>query len=358
MKENTSNTGQSYEDLLEEALAHAIAEGDIVNFRLIFMPSSPFRPDSPEDASTAKYDYLFSESPEAQQYREALALVRESTMAAYVREELDRKGPPRLPWQLVLALGDNATRLGKYTAASQAYELLRIRRRMQDLTLEEADAALAGGNIRRAVQGYRIALGLQYDYSAFPEPLPAVPDYQERAPALHMVYPASPEQTLALQGDEKLCRVGLGYLMPFNEFTSRFQQIPEDKLIDFTAGVIRTFDQTWEKFVTAFREALQRANACEAIFAKLNTYSAEALEVLSEDIVDAQHREDLRHISTALVEGSDLQWEWWQYVKTLAYHHPGAALFVTRQRISAKEEILIPKCGENSRLAHALGLIG
>ena len=46
-----------------------------------------------------------------------------------------------------------------------------------------------------------IALGLQYDYAAFPEPLPAVPDYQERAPALHSVYPASTEQTLSLQED-------------------------------------------------------------------------------------------------------------------------------------------------------------
>ena len=143
---------------------------------------------------------------------------------AYVREQLQRKGPPRLPWQLVLALGDNALRLGKYTAAAQAYELLRIRRRIQEMALDKADERLRQGDIAAAVRGYYIALGLQYDYGAFPEPLPAVPDYHERAPAMHANYPVTTEQTLAWQQDEALCRMALRYLLPYAEFTGRFEE--------------------------------------------------------------------------------------------------------------------------------------
>ena len=40
------------------ALAFAIATGDIVNFRFLFLPYSPLRDDSTEDLHTDKYSYL------------------------------------------------------------------------------------------------------------------------------------------------------------------------------------------------------------------------------------------------------------------------------------------------------------
>ena len=358
MTQQTAPAANSYDALLDMALAHAVAEGDIVNFRFLFMPASPFRDDSPEDASTPKYDYLFPESEDAPQFPEALALAHDPEIGRFVREQLARKGPPRLPWQLVLALADNALRLGKYTAAAQAYELLRIRRRMQDLTLDKADEQLRRGDVDASVRGYCLALGLHFDYSAFPEPLPAVQEYQERAPALHSVYPASPEQTLALQEDNALCKTALNYLMPHGEFSSRFQQLDAELLVPFTAALIRSLDRDWDAFADAFKEARDVARTHQALFDRLNGYSAEVLEVLAENLVEDAGHEDLRRIPEILSRTHIDKGEWWQYLKALAYHHPGAALFVARQRLSAKEEILVPRFREDSRLALALGLTG
>jgi hypothetical protein len=347
-----------YDALLDQSLAFAIEQGDIVNFRLLFMPSSPFRPDSPEDASDSKYNYLFPDSDSGQRYPEALAWVHKPDIAAFVRAQLDRKGPPKLPWQLVKVLGDNAVRLGKYTAAAQAYELLRIRRRMQDIILDQADEHLREHDIAAAVNGYRIALGLQYDYGAFPEPLPAVPDYQERAPALHMTYPATQEQTLSLQSDEVLCKTALTYLLPFSEFASRFQQIPPEVILPFTVALVRILDVDWEAFATAFRQSLAITAQYEDLFVRINAYSTEILEVLEEKLIDDSNLEELRKIPEILAGSSGEHWEWWQYLKHLAYHHPGAALFVSRQRLSAKEEIVVPRVRLDSELARSLGLIG
>lgn len=358
MNERTETTVQDYDALIDECLAYAVAEGDIVNFRLLFMPSSPFREDSPEDASTPKYDYLFPESPEAPRYRQALALVREPEISRFVREQLARKGPPRLPWQLVLALGDNAARLGKYTAASQAYELLRVRRRTQDLLLDQADERLRQGDIDTAVKGYVIALGLQYDYGAFPEPLPAVPDYQERAPALHTAYPATPEQTLALQSDDTLCRTALGYLLPYAEFSTRFQQPDPETLISFTAALIRALDVDWTAFTTAFKQAERLAAAHQPLFDKMNSYAPDVLEVLAEEVVSEPLLPELRSIPALLSNAAGENREWWHYVKVIAFHHPGAALFLARQRLSANEEIIVPRYREDSALAKLLGLTG
>ena len=358
MSNRPETVAQDYDALLDECLAHAVAEGDIVNFRLLFMPASPFREDSPEDASTPKYDYLFRNHPMRPGTGKRLAAVSRPEIGRFVREQLARKGPPRLPWQLLLALGDNAARLGKYTAASQAYELLRVRRRFQDLTLDKADAQLRQGNIQTAVKGYGIALGLQYDYGAFPEPLPAVPDYQERAPALHQAYPATPEQTLALQDDEVLCRAALGYLLPFKEFSGRFQQFEPETLVPFTAALIRALDEDWDAFAAAFKDAERRASAHQSLFNKLNSYTADVLEVLAEEVLEEGLLPELRAIPGLLTNAPGENREWWHYVKVMAFRHPGAPVFVARQRLSANEEIIVPRYRQDSELAKALGLAG
>jgi len=349
---------QDYEALLDECLAYAVAEGDIVNFRLLFMPASPFRKDSPEDASTPKYDYLFPETTDTPRYREALSLIQQEDISRFIREQLDRKGPPKLPWQAVLALGDNAARLGKYTAAAQAYELLRVRRRIQDIVLDKADERLNRGEIAAAVRGYTIALGLQYDYAAFPEPLPAVPDYQERAPALHSVYPASTEQTLSLQEDAVLCKAALNYLLPYAEFSGRLEQAAPETRIQFTAALIRGLDHDWAAFAEVFRKAAQLTANYQPVFDKLNAFRPDIIEVLAEPPLDPAILPELRTIPQMLSRASAANHEWWHYIKTMAYHHPGAALFVSRQRLSATEEIVVPRIRPDSALAKALELAG
>jgi hypothetical protein len=54
------------------------------------------------------------------------------------------------------------------------------------------------------------------------------------------------------------------------------------------------------------------------------------------------------------ISGKD--WEWWQCVKTLSYHHPAAGLFIARQRLSSKEEVVIPVCNPDTALVRALNL--
>lgn len=354
----TDTVERDYDALLDESLAWAVAAGDIVNFRLLFLPASPFREESPEDASSPKYDYLFTDTEKSPEYREALALVHTPEIRAYVREQLQRKGPPRLPWRLVMALGDNALRLGKYTAAAQAYELLRIRRRIQELALDKADERLKQGDLDAAVRGYSIALGLQYDYGAFPEPLPAVPDYHERAPAMHATYPVTLEQAPAWQEDSALCKAAVHYLLPYTEFSGHFETVEPDTLRAFTAALIRSLDQDWEAFAAAFRAAMKYAAAHEELFNKLNSYSADALDILSEELVAPALLEELRQIPALLAGAPGKNHEWWHYIKVMAYQHPGAALFVSRQRLSAKEEIIIPRVRKDSLLVRELGLTG
>lgn len=357
MNNSSETVEQEYGALLDECLANAVAEGDIVNFRLLFMPASPFREDSPEDASTSKYDYLFPSKTDVPRYQKALSLVRQEDISRFVREQLDRKGPPKLPWQLVLALGDNAARLGKYTAAAQAYELLRVRRRIQDIVLDKADEKLSRGEITAAVRGYIVALGLQYDYSAFPEPLPAVPDYQERAPALHGTYPAASEQTLSLQDDAVLCKVALNYLLPYAEFSGRMEQFSPETKVKFTATLIREMDYDWNTFAEAFRKAAQLTAKHLLLFEKLNTYKPEIIELLAEEPLDPEMLPELRGIPFLLSQAEGERREWWHHIKVMAYHHPGAALFVSRQRLSATEEIVVPRVQPDSVLARELGLI-
>lgn len=345
-----------YDALLGAALANAIAEGDYVNFRLIFAPASPFRLDSPEDATTPKYQYLFPENENSPRYQAAVRLVQSPPIKRYVKEQLQRSGPPRLPWQLLLALADNALCLGKFTLASQAYELLRIRRRMQDLFLEEADERLRADNLSGAVKGYLIGLGLQFDYGAFPEPLPAVPDYQERAPGLHTVYTGVTEDALGMQEDVSLCKSILGYLMPFPEFKERVQKFLPDQLIPFTAALIRGMDPNWDTFATDFRKTMHVASRYTPLFTQINSYSLEALEVLAEELVQDKELEELRHLSETLTGLSGGLYEWWRYISALAYAHPAAPFFVVRQRISAHKEIIVPCCRQDSTLSHLLGL--
>ncbi|HPO16114.1 MAG TPA: hypothetical protein PLI09_21945, partial [Candidatus Hydrogenedentes bacterium] len=240
---------------IDACLANVVAEGDVVNFRFLFFPYSPIRDDSTENIDSPKYAYLFPEDVDTPRFREALGLVKNVEIRSHVKAQLQKKGPAQLPSELLLALADNAVRLGKYTSAAQAYELLRIRRRMQDEFFAQADTALDDNNIPLAVQGYLIATGLTYDYAAFPEPLPAVPNYQVRALMLHAEYPRRPEDCVALQPPEVHTQLALSYLLLDAEAAARLETRPMEQKLTFLERLVYQRDPEWKTFVERYKAA-------------------------------------------------------------------------------------------------------
>src|SRR5690606_5966598 len=131
----------------------AVADGDIVNFRILFMPWSPAREGTTESFGDTKYSYLLPAAGEdSPRFREALQRVKDPANWSHIQGELAAKRPAQLPSSLLLALADNAVRLGKFTAAAQAYELLRVRRRMQHLFYDRAAAAIEANRAEEAAR--------------------------------------------------------------------------------------------------------------------------------------------------------------------------------------------------------------
>ena len=222
-------------ELVAKCLARAIVEGDIVNFRSLFLSWSPARKDSTERLESDKYTH-FRPRPNQESemgFRDALKSVKEPATWTHIQREFGEKRPAQLPSDLLLLLADNAVRLGKYSAASQAYELLRIRPKMQQMFLEQACVALDAGQMSKAVKGFRIASGLEYNYSAFPEPLPLVADYQTRSLGLHGEYPERPENTVGFQPVDQFIRTAVAYLLLTPEMTAHLEKHPIEVRIAF-----------------------------------------------------------------------------------------------------------------------------
>ena len=348
------------EELAVDALAKAVYEGDIVNFRLFFMPFSPARKNSPERFETPKYQYLLpdEEMRERHEFRECRSLVAERETLGHIRKELDADRPPQLPSELLLELGDNAVRTGKYSSAAQAYELLRVRARMQTEFFNQADSALEQRDIRKAVRGYRIATALGYDYAAFPEPLPVIPDFQTRALLLHAEYPATPEDSIGMRDTKPLLDTALAYLLLSGEAASRLQDRPIEVLLDFLKELVRRRDPEWKVFVERYREAcaLMRAFAQRMVHAADETgHSGGASAAGLAEEIEKALGDDPRRITACLLGRTIENGEWWQYLKELAYEHPAAALWVARQAVGDLE-ILVPRHRADSPVALALGL--
>ncbi len=357
------------QEIVDRCLAFAVAEGDIVNFRFLFFPYSPLRHDSTEDIETPKYAYLHPVDEDCPRFREALARTSSVVMHDRVQKELDKKGPAQLPAELVLLLADNAVRLEKYTAASQAYELLRIRRRMMEEFFVQADKALDEGDLPRAVRGYRIATGLEYDYAAFPEPLPAVPNYQSQALMLHAEYPRQPEDSVALQLPDVHVKTAIAYLLLNAEAAARLEKRSLDTQLDFVAELIRQRDPNWPEFAKRYVEACaylddlgerwRQAKEPEATEEGEDGEGAatESKEItLADEIEQEQSEEQLAHVPELLLGRSIPEGEWWQYLKDLAYTHPASVLFIARQMVSKDIEILVPRYHTESPLVKRLGL--
>lgn len=344
------------QELAAKALAKAVDDGDIVNFRILFAPFSPLRVDSSERLEDEKYRYLLPDEEQgaSHRFREELARVRDEAIWRHTQQELQANRPARLPWELVLRLGDNAVRLGKYTSASQAYELLRIRRRMQDEFFAQAEAALDQGNVKRAVLGYVIATGLDYDYAAFPEPLPMVPDFQRRALMLHGVYPEKIEDSLPLQEPSLFLRTALSYLLLDAGAAARLESRPISQRLGFLAELVRQRDPEWREFVHRYREACDLMRDFEKRIERAKKESGSNTSLAEE--IEAVLGEDPRAIPACLLGRTIEDGAWWQYLKELAYQHPASVLFLSRQMVG-ETEIIVPRYRSDSPVPKELGLI-
>ncbi len=343
-------------ELAGKALAKTVHDGDLVNFRLLFSPFSPLREQSPEVLDSDKYAYLApgEDLEQDSRYREILELVLDEAIWDHVLAELEADRPAQLPWQLVLTLADRAAQLGKYTSAAQAYEMLRVRRRMQDEFFAEADAALESEDIPRAVHGYRIATGLEYNYSAFPEPLPMVPDFQTRALVIHGEHPERPEDCVALQDTEAFLRTGLAYLMLSPGAATRLENRSIAVQTAFLKELITQQDPQWQEFAQRFREASKLKEEFRGRLEDLREEAGKSSRGLEDEIRD-QLSGDPREIPAKLLGWTIENGEWWQYLKELAYRHPASALFISRIMIG-EIETLIPMHRPGSPVAELLGL--
>ena len=353
MAKSTAKKAPVSDEILADCLTKAVAEGDIVNFRYVFTSNSPLRSASPEDIASDKYAYMRPGEDAPARDAEARALVRAPETWSHIKRQLEKKGPPQLPSPLLLELADNAIRLEKYNAAAQALELLRIRRRMQELYFDEGDAALDAGNIREAVRAYVIATGLEYDYAAFPEPMPAAPNYQSRALILHAVYPHRPEDALALQPAETHLRVAFEYLM-MPEAAGRLDQRSLEQRLEFLRILVRLRDPEWDAFTARYHRACNLAEICAERIER--SAAQDQSEALANEIAAQQEEHHPEDIPAELLGRKIEDGAWWQYVKELAYRHPPSVLFLVRQRVSRDAEILMPRYAKDSQLVRALGL--
>lgn len=354
MAKHSSNGTKTVDpDVVASAFAKSVAEGDIVNFRLLFASFSPARSDSTETFALSKYAYLLPQDEQVRQpeFAAARELVRSPETWAHIERELNAKRPAQLPAELVMRLADNAVREGKWTSAAQAYELLRIRRRMKDEFIRQGLAALEEGKIREAVRGLRIGAGLAYDYAAFPEPLPMVPQYQTRALMLHALYPMRQEDCLALYDPDRHVQVALDYLLFDGDTAGRVREIPLEQRVALVKELIRQTDPHWEQFVSRYSEACRHT---QEIGQRLREVGRHEAATLKDEIEEQQAREPW-DITRALLGRDVPGGEWWQYLKELAYEHPAAILFISRQVIG-EHEILMPRLRAGSPLATALGL--
>ncbi len=342
-------------EIVAKALAKAIADGDIVNFRLLFMPFSPARGSETEFFDSPKYAYLLpGQEEETYAFREILKRVQERQTWAHIQQELKADRPARLPSELLMLLADNAVRLGKYTSAAQAYELLRVRGRMQEEFYRQAEAALDAKNFVKAARGYLIASGLEYNYAAFPEPLPLVPDFQKRALMLHGEYPQRPEDSLPMQEASHFLRMAFSYLLLSPHAAAALEERPLEVQVGLLNEIVRQRDPGWGEFLQRYHDACHLAQDIQQRLQHILEEGERSGAVLAENM-EAQLGGDPMRV-TAMLLGRVIQGgAWWQYLKELAYVHPASILFLARQLVGG-QEILVPRYRTDSPIPAVLGL--
>lgn len=344
-------------DLVAAAMAKVVATGDMVNFRLLFAPFSPARESSCENLDSEKYAYLVpgDEMQASDRYKAALSVVKNREIWAHIQGELDHARPAQLPAQLVQMLADNAIRESKYGMAAQACELLRIRHKMQAMFFDRGDEALNMGEIPAAVTAYLIGTGLAYDYAAFPEPLPKVPNHQTNALMLHGQYPTKPEDCICLLDEDSHANAVLDFLLDDGDATSRLRAFSTDLRIKFLGELVVRQDPGWEAFTRRYQQGCEVTETLGERLLRQLEEGENGRETLADE-VEKQLAEDPRSISAGLLGRTIDNGEWWQYLKELACTHPAGVLFVARQ-IIGEYEVLIPRLRSGSSLPKALGLL-
>ncbi len=354
---NISSTKVVEQEIIDLALAKAIADGDIVNFRFLFLPYSPLREDSTEDIESIKYSYLLPTEEEEQSslFQSALELVSRKDIREHIQKELHKKGPTQLSSDLLLALADNAVRHEKFTSASQAYELLRIRHRMQELFFAQGEKELEKGNILDAVRAYRIASALEYDYSAFPEPLPAVPRYHDQALILHAEYKTVWNECIGNLPIENFLKSAFNYLFLLPEHASRITNKPIEVQIPFLVELIHLIDPEWKQFVQCVNQVIPLMHD---LYQELKSRAERIADgrLWEDEWDEGLNTEKYVAISEQLLGRKLNQKDWWAYLKELAYEHPPSALFVARQMIGKEQEIIIPRYNFDNPIMMQLNL--
>lgn len=358
MTDKTGNTAKIVEqEVIDLAMAKAIADGDIVNFHFLFLPYSPLREDSTEDIYSIKYSYLLPTDEEEQSptFKSALDLVSREDIRQHINKQLHKKGPVQLPSELLLALADNAVRQEKFTSASQAYELLRIRRRMQELFFEQGEIELMQGDIPTAVRAYRIASSLEYDYGAFPEPLPAVPRYHEHALILHAEYKTRQNECIGNLPLEDFLKTAFHYLFLLPEHASKITNKPTEIQVKFLIELIQQIDPNWEQFVQHVQETIPLIQELYQEL-KLRMEGIASGHLREDEWDEGLDTEKFLTISELLLGRKLNNPEWWAYLKELAYEHPPSMLFIDRQLIGKEKEIIIPRYNLENPVVQQLNL--
>lgn len=356
---NATAKGPVDQAIVDKALAKAMADGDIVNFRQIFGPISPLRPASVEDVKGSKYRYLLPQGPEEENdpaFQDALRRAGAAEMQAFVKTQLESDGPAQLPSELLLPLADNALRRGKLASAAQAYELLRVRERMQEEFFRAGDTALDAGDAKAAARGYWIAANLAYDYATFPEPLPVTPNFHARALLLHAEYPTRPENCVPLQAPDDFLRTALGYLLLSETAAERLEGRGRENKIALAAALVRLRDPEWDAFAARYREACAMVKAFGERLQREANRQEQVEETLEDEIAAQDDEHDPRAIPAKLLGRDIPEGEWWQYLQEMAYRHPASALFVARQLVGQDLEILMPRYRTDAPLIQELGL--
>ena len=341
--------------VIAEAIAKAVVDGDVVNFRQIFGGLSPARPDTVETLADPKYSYLLPSSTQKQtpDFQTALRAVRSPDTWKHIEGELAAKRPPQLPSELLLSLGDHAVAQGKYTSAAQAYEVLRVRKDIQSRFFEAGRAALGERDATRSVAAYLIGLGLGYDYAAFPEPMPMVPEFPRRALILHAEAPRRPEDVIPFREPEVFLRLAIEYLLGEPDHADEICEAPMETRVAFFAELVRQRDPEWDAFVKRFAEAAALEKEWNDRLREMMA-GDQNLRMYSQDIAE-QLGEDPRRVPEILLGRAIPNGEWWQYLKELAYQHPPAALFVSR-RMLGRVEFIAPRLRLDNPALAPIGL--
>ncbi|MGC8846486.1 MAG: hypothetical protein ACP5QY_11625, partial [Candidatus Hydrogenedens sp.] len=206
-----------------------------------------------------------------------------------------------------------------------------------------------------AVRAYRIASALEYDYSAFPEPLPAVPRYHDQALILHAEYKNKWSECIGNMPMESFLRVGFNYLFLLPEHAGKITTKPIEIQIPFLIELVRQIDTKWEEFIQNIKEVIP---LMEELYQEIKIRIGRIADghLWEDEWDEGLNTEKYLEIPERLLGRTLNQKDWWAYLRELCYEHPPSALFIARQMIGKEQEIIIPRYDSDNPIIQQLGL--